>query len=495
MLVLGTSSHVGKSTVVAGLCRLLSDEGYEVAPFKAQNMSNNSWVTSEGGEIGISQAVQAWAARKEPSVEMNPVLLKPKGDGVSQVVLLGDVHGDRETGEYYDEFDEMRRHAKEAYERLADENDVVVAEGAGGAAEINLQDRDLSNTETARFADSPVVLVADIERGGVFASVYGTLELLPNDIRENVKGVIINKFRGSLDVLEPGLEELEDLTGVRVLGVLPYTDLGLPSEDSLSIDDKPASEDRYDDGEAEVAVVRLPRISNFTDFEPLEREERVKVRYVDLADSLGDPDAVIIPGTKNTVDDLVSLKETNLFNEIRSYDGVVVGVCGGFQMLGEWVVDEGNESVDDETQRIEGLGLVPVRTRFDSSESGYADDRRKTTRQVELRATGDGLLSDFEGTVEGYEIHMGETDEVGESPGLESAFGHDGVVTDRVLGTYLHGLFSNDGFRDAFVDAIGGCSESSSSPDSDPYDDAARLLRENIDTQAIIKMAESEKAE
>ncbi|MDY6775685.1 MAG: cobyric acid synthase [Halobacteria archaeon] len=487
MLVLGTSSHAGKSTVVTALCRFLSDEGYEVAPFKAQNMSNNSWVTSEGGEMGISQAVQAWAARKEPSVEMNPVLLKPKGDGVSQVILLGDVHGDRETTEYYDEFDEMRRHAREAYERLADENDVVVAEGAGGAAEINLHDRDLSNIETARFTDSSVLLVADIERGGVFASVYGTVELLPDDIRENLEGIIINKFRGSLDVLEPGLEDLEDLTGVPVLGVLPHTDLDLPSEDSLSIDDR--SGGGSEDASVEVGVVRLPHISNFTDFEPLEADPRVSLRYIDLDSSLDDPDAVVIPGTKNTADDLVSLRDTDLFDEIRSYGGVVVGICGGYQMLGESIIDEGAESVADERQEIEGLDLLPVRTRFDS-------DDEKTTRQVELRSGEEGILSGFEDTVEGYEIHMGETEALGDDDEVEveveTAFGDDGFVTHRVLGTYLHGLFSNDGFREFFVKSLGGAEKDLDV--SNPYDEAARLVRQNLDTDVILEMAESEKS-
>jgi adenosylcobyric acid synthase len=438
LVVLGTTSHSGKSTLVAALCRLLSDRGFKVAPFKSQNMSLNSWVTQNGSEIGIAQAVQAWAARAEPTEFMNPILLKPKGDRTSQVIVLGRPVADRSAEEYYREIEGLKEVVDRSIKELEKDYEYIVVEGAGGAAEINLFDRDIANIYVARSLQAPIILVGDIERGGVFASLFGTVQLLPEDIRPLVRGLVINKFRGDPAILGSGLKMLEDLTGVPVLGVLPYLDLTIPSEDSVSLGDKkagPAGE------QVEIAVIRLPRISNFTDFEPLERQ--AIVRYVSLSESLGHPDAVIIPGTKNTVSDLRDMQEKGMADQIKSLqDTPVLGICGGYQMLGREIIDCG---IEDSVGCVPGLGLLDAVTRFDLYE--------KKTMQVKKPVTGGGpILEPIRGqSVTGYEIHMGVT-----TPRDEKAFGDDGAVSESgmVIGTYLHGLFDNENFRKAFLEFL-----------------------------------------
>jgi len=478
ILVAGTASHVGKSTVAAGLCRILADRGVDAAPFKAQNMSNNARAVP-GGEIGISQYVQARAARIPATVEMNPVLLKPRGDGESQFVLRGEAVGHYAASEFYDaHWERARETARRSYERLAAEHDVVVAEGAGSIAEPNLQDRDLANTETARFAGATILLVADIERGGVFASLVGTLELLPSDLREQVAGAVITKFRGDREILEPGLEDFEQRTGVPVLGVLPYDDPGLPEEDSVSL---PAADERAvrgdDDGVPDgravtVAVPRLPRISNFTDFGPLAREPGVRVAYVPLSADL-DADAVVVPGTKNTVDDLLALRESGMAERICAFDGPIVGLCGGYQMLGERITNGSLEGIGGRDE-FEGLGLLPVETCFESD---------KRVEPVTRRLEGVGPLAGASGEVTGYEIHMGRTRLVGDATRL---FPESGAATGRVLGTYLHGLFENATTREAFVETVFAGSDCDPPPASSetrrsPVDRAADLLREHVE--------------
>lgn len=438
IVVLGTTSHSGKSTLVAALCRLLSDRGLKVAPFKSQNMSLNSWVTQNGSEIGIAQAVQAWAARVEPTEFMNPILLKPKGDRTSQVIVLGKPMADKSAEEYYREIDDLKEVVDLSLEELEKDYDYIVVEGAGGAAEINLFDRDLANIYVARRLNAPIILVGDIERGGVFASLFGTVQLLPEDIRPLVRGLVINKFRGDPAILGSGLKTLEKLTGVPVLGVMPYLDLDIPSEDSVSLGDKKA---RSSADAVEIAVIRLPRISNFTDFEPLERQAHV--RYVGLTEPLGHPDAIIIPGTKNTVSDLREMQEKGMADQIKSRaETPVLGICGGYQMLGQEIIDCG---VEDTVGTIPGLGLLDAVTRFDLYE--------KRTVQVKKTVTGGGpILEPIRGQiVTGYEIHMGVT-----SPKGQKAFGDDGAVSESgmVIGTYLHGLFENENFRNAFLDFL-----------------------------------------
>jgi len=474
LVVLGTTSHSGKSTLVAALCRLLSNRGFRAAPFKSQNMSLNSWVTRNGSEIGIAQAVQAWAARTEPSEFMNPILLKPKGDRTSQVIVLGKPVADRSAEEYYQGIEDLKEVVDHSLQELEKDYDYIVVEGAGGAAEINLFERDIANIYMARCLQAPIILVGDIERGGVFASLYGTVQLLPEDIRPLVKGLVINKFRGDPAILESGLDLLERLTGIPVLGVLPYLDLALPSEDSVSLGDKKARAG----SRVEIAVIKLPRISNFTDFEPLERF--AQVRYVGLGEPLGSPDAVIIPGTKNTISDLREMKETGMDRQIISLkDTPVLGICGGYQMLGKEIVDCG---IEDTVGAVAGLGLLDAVTRFDLYE--------KRTVQVRKRVTGGGpLLEKIRGQeVTGYEIHMGVT-----SPKGEAAFGDDGAVAENglVIGTYLHGLFENENFRNAFLDYL--CRRKNLVHDQgasrgDGFDELAGAVQANLDMEKIWQM-------
>ena len=496
ILVAGTASHVGKSTVAAGLCRLLADRGVSVAPFKAQNMSNNARAVPRSpalssktpyGEIGVSQYVQARAARLAPTTDHNPVLLKPRGSGESQLIVDGRAVGHFAAGSYYDDhWAEARAAAAAAHERLAADHEVIVAEGAGSTAEINLQDRDLANVETARFADAEIVLVADIERGGVFASLVGTLELMPVDLREQVRGVIITKFRGDLSLLESGLDEFEHRTGVDVLGVLPYDDPGLPEEDSLAL---PAANERAifgaDDGvdaaqTVTVGVPRLPRASNVTDLEPLAAEPGVRVEYLPLTADLTGIDAVVIPGTKNTVDDLLAIRENGLEDRLRTFEGPIVGLCGGYQMLGERIcrADIEGTGLPAGTSTLSGIGLLPVETTFSET---------KRVVDTSLEIDGVGPLAGAVGTVSGYEIHMGSTESTGS---VETPFGRDGKSTAAlgagrgdVIGCYLHGLFENGRLRDAFVanvyDAAGRRRPETQAAAASPYDRASDLLADH----------------
>ena len=479
VLVAGTASHVGKSTVAAGLCRLLADRGVDVAPFKAQNMSNNARAVPKAtaedfGEIGVSQYVQARAARTPATTDHNPVLLKPRGGGESQLVVDGEAVGHFPAGEYYDRHWETAREAAEAaHRRLAEDHEVVVAEGAGSIAEINLHHRDLANLETARFAGADILLVADIERGGVFASLVGTLELLPDDVRDRVAGAVITKFRGDRSILDPGLESFEERTQIPVLGVLPYDDPGLPEEDSLALpadgetavvgdDDAPA------DRTVTVAVPRLPRASNVTDVEPLARVRGVRVRFQPM-DAPLDADAVVLTGTKNTADDAVAAREAGLYEELRTFDGPVVGLCGGYQLLGERLLDADVESTG-ETATIECAGLLPVETQF---------SREKTVEAVERHLDGCGPLAGAAGTVSGYEIHMGDSRLTADA---DRPFDGDGAANGDVLGTYLHGLFENRPTREAFVDSIyesaGRARPETEGERESPYDRAAALVAE-----------------
>jgi len=498
ILVAGTASHVGKSTVAAGLCRLLSDRGVSVAPFKAQNMSNNARAVPRSpalasadpyGEIGVSQYVQARAARVAPTTDHNPVLLKPSGGGESQLIVDGRAVGHFAAGSYYDDhWAEARAAAAAAHERLAADHEVIVAEGAGSIAEINLQDRDLANVETARFTDSEIVLVADIERGGVFASLVGSLELMPDDLRGQVRGALITKFRGDRSLLASGLREFEDRTGVDVLGVLPYDDPGLPEEDSLAL---PAAGDRAvvgdDDGLAAdrtvtVGVPRLPRASNMTDLEPLAAEPGVRVEYLPLEADLNAVDAVVVPGTKNTADDLLAIQEAGFDRELGAFEGPIVGICGGYQLLGERIHRADIEGTDlpAGASTLSGLGLLPVETTF-------SEDKRVVEATLDL--DGGGPFGGAEGPVSGYEIHMGTTSPTGP---VETPFGRTGesgaalgARRGDVVGCYLHGLFENDGLREAFVDSVfeaaGRQRPAEAATDGSPYDRAADLLADHCE--------------
>jgi len=473
IMVLGTASHVGKSVTVAAICRHLSNQGYRVSPFKSQNMSLNSYVTTDGAEIGIAQAMQAKAARAEPEARMNPVLLKPKGNCTSEVVLLGHHLKDVEIGKYYNETGELLKVAVSAYRELEKEYSNIVIEGAGGAAELNLYDRDIANILLARELGLPIILVADIERGGVFAQIYGTISLLPEDIRPLVVGIIINKFCGDPALFESGIPIIEELTGVPVLGIVPSVELNLPSEDSLSIDDK-----KNTGSSVRIVVIRLPHISNFTDFEVL--ESHASVDYVRPGDSLDGYDCIILPGTKNTVEDLRDLKERGGDLEIikaRQRGIPVIGICGGYQMLGREIQDLGIEAGHGVHA---GLGLLDTVTFFDREV--------KTTSQVRRHAAPlPPILADM-GEVTGYEIHMGRT----ERGDVKEAFSGEGAVSDDglVIGTYMHGLFRTEKAADALLSYLSekkGVTFTGMERDEiDPYDALAAHFAEHIDMEKIV---------
>jgi adenosylcobyric acid synthase len=485
LLVLGTASDVGKSIMVTGLCKVLSRK-YKVAPFKAQNMSLNSWITKDGKEIGIAQAIQAKAAGVEPTADMNPVLLKPKGDRTSQVIVLGEPYADKSAGNYYDSIEEMHGVLKGALERLESEYELIVMEGAGGAAEINLYDRDIVNVGTARITGAPIILVGDIESGGVFASLYGTKALLPEDISRNIKGFVINKFRGDPAILEPGLRQLEELTGVPVLGVLPYYNLKIPSEDSMAIRKKKKGQEKQENiNDVDIAIIRLPRISNFTDFEPLERIARV--RYVNPDEDLGKPDCIIIPGTKNTVSDLLDLKESGMDVRIRALHGKIpiLGICGGYQMLGRTIHDSGVENGIEAD--YEGLGLLDVETSF--------GEYKKMTTQIRKEVVAEGpIFKHIKGQeVWGYEIHMGTT----KTP--RTVFGNDGSIDDSgtVVGTYLHGLFENANVRHALMIYLAEKKGVEYIPEvvtteEEAYEELAGVVESCLDMKKIYEMIEEQ---
>lgn len=444
IMVVGTTSHAGKSLITAALCRILARKGFRVAPFKGQNMALNSYVTANGGEIGYAQAVQAWAAGIPPWVEMNPILLKPQGDMTSQVILKGRVVGRCGAAEYYEQFFDAGWQAiEDSLRRLSEEFDVVVCEGAGSPAEINLKHRDLTNMRVAKYLNAPTILVADIERGGVFAHIVGTLELLDPEERSLIKGIVINKFRGQRSLLQSGIEWLENRTGIPVIGVIPWLDQSFPAEDSLSLLDRGINAK----GDLTIGVVRLPRISNFTDFDPLEAESSVNVKYLHPKQSLGHPDAVILPGSKTTIADLILLHKTGMAEEIQNYvaaGGTVLGICGGYQMLGRILADP--EGIEGHEGRYRGLGLLPLKTVI-------AGQKVARQRSVTSHFPQEGL------PVAGYEIHQGRTRLLEEDGGGIQPLFDDanlGVVDEShsVWGTYLHGIFDNGPWRRAWLNRL-----------------------------------------
>ncbi len=452
-MILGSGSDVGKSIMVAGLCRIFRQEGIRVAPFKAQNMALNSFITPEGGEMGRAQVVQAQAAGLVPHVDMNPVLLKPSSEVGSQVIVQGQVYGNFSARDYYTLKPRLVRKVMESYRRLAQAYDLIVLEGAGSAVELNLKKNDLVNFAMAKKAGAAVLIVADIDRGGVFAATIGAFHLLTSGERRMLRGFIINKFRGDAALFEEGVEIIARRTQRPVLGVVPYVgDLVLPEEDSVALTRKRLSSAWEEDGGLRIGVVRLPHISNYTDFDPLEQEPGVNLRYVDHRDELAGLDLLILPGTKNTISDLLSLKETGLFRRIQAYaraGGRLVGICGGYQILGQEVRDP--LGVEGDPRAEAGLNLLPVVTTMAGA---------KTTTQVQARVPAPGAGE----VLSAYEIHMGVTEILGEGqPAFEivSRNGRPLKVADgwvspdrRVWGTYLHGLFDNDGFRRFFLQEL-----------------------------------------
>ena len=493
LMIQGTASDAGKSLIAAGLCRILKQDGYTVVPFKSQNMALNSFITKKGFEMGRAQVVQAEAAGIDPDVRMNPVLLKPTSDRKSQVVFMGKVLKDMDAVDYHEFKQELLPKIKEVYQELDQEYDAIILEGAGSPAEINLNERDIVNMGMARLVDAPVILVADIDKGGVFASIYGTIELMPEEDRKRIKGVLINKFRGDVALLQSGIDMIEELTQVPVLGVVPYADIDIDSEDSVALSSKGRSFNQEKD--LDVAIITLKRISNFTDFHSLEIQPDVSVRYVMPGDAIGNPDLLILPGSKNTIEDMQVLQDSGIVDQIRQCadQGIrIFGICGGFQLLGKKISDPNH--VESELDEIEGLGLLDIATQMQGT---------KRTTQVQAEHVGQIL--------EGYEIHMGET-EISDSltpfsriilQNGEETSRYDGAVSPdkRIQGTYLHGVFDNSQWTRDYLNQIR--IEKGLEPITDQaidlkefkdlqYDKLAAIIRDAVDMKKIYQIMNGE---
>lgn len=503
IMIQGTASSVGKSILVAGLCRVLMQDGYKVAPFKSQNMALNSFITQKGNEMGRAQVVQAEAAGVEPTVEMNPILLKPSADKMAQVIIDGKVYKNMTAMEYHEYKPTLKNKIQEIYHRLSEKNDYIVLEGAGSPAEINLRENDIVNMGMAEISDSPVILVGDIDRGGVFASLYGTYELLTPEEKKRIKGVIINKFRGDKKILEPGLRQLEDLIDVPVLGVMPYLDLKIEDEDSVSR----RFYEKNNSGDLDIEVLYLPHVSNFTDFNVFETMEDVNLNYVMRGEEITSPDVLIIPGSKNTIEDLMYLRNTGLEEQIlrASKNGtIIVGICGGYQMLGNTLSDP--YQTETRLGKVNGMGLLDIDTVF---------EKEKTTTQVTGKViTEKGpLLKDLSNClIKGYEIHMGQTslNEMAEPwIELETSLGKkvtrvDGAVNKdaSVIGTYIHGIFDEKDFSRKWINNIRQMKglDKITTKDShtfeefkqQEYDKLAKAIRENLALDRIYKILNGE---
>lgn len=450
VMIQGTASDVGKSLIVTAFCRILKAEGYKVSPFKSQNMSNNSYVTIDGKEIGRAQGIQAEAAGVEATVWMNPILLKPRSDLQSEVVVFGEVDSTLSGRSYRENFYEKGKLIIiKSLKYLAEHYDVVVMEGAGSPVEINLKDRELVNMKVAEMADIPVILVADIDRGGVFASIVGTIELLTETERKRVKGIIINKFRGDPSLFEDGISWIEEKTNIPILGVIPYIHSHMiEGEDSLSIREKKAAGSESLD----IVVIKHPYLSNYSDIEPFFQEEDVSIRLVEHAEEFGNPDAVIIPGTKSTIHDLETIYEKGLAKAIKQYchqNGRIIGICGGYQMLCGILMDPNGTDTGKQEIEVAGLGIIPAKTIF--------KEQKQTIRVNGSYHKQTGIMGNL---LEGYEIHLGETDFF--SPKDSRPFllvdGHreEGYYANkgRVIGTYMHHLFHNDEWRSIWLNEI-----------------------------------------
>ncbi len=492
IMVQGTCSNAGKSLLCAALCRIFKQDGFRVAPFKSQNMALNSFITADGREMGRAQVVQAEAAGIAPDVRMNPILLKPTSDVGSQVVIMGEARGNRTAREYWGHKRALLPIIKEAFDSLAAENDIIVIEGAGSPAEINLKQDDIVNMGLAKLVDAPVLLVGDIDRGGVFASLYGTVKLLDEDEQARIRGLVINKFRGDVEILRPGLTQLEELTGKPVVGVVPYGRFDIDDEDSLSerLDAKnvPAL--------VNIAVIKLPRLSNFTDFSALSRVPGVGVRYVDRPAQLADADLIILPGTKSTIADLRWLRESGMEAALLKAHAAgtpVFGICGGYQMMGRTVSDPENTEGGGS---LRGIGLLPVETVFRTA---------KTT--VQTRGTVadiPGVLHGLSGlAVEGYEIHMGESArDAAAQPFVTLKHDEhevlDGCTAENACGTYLHGVFdapeAAQRLAQALADRKGvtleGAAEDPAAYRERQYDLLADTVRRSVDMQRIYDILE-----
>ena len=540
IMIQGTMSNAGKSLLAAGLCRIFHQAGYRTAPFKSQNMALNSFITEEGLEMGRAQVVQAEAAGTKPRVDMNPILLKPTTEVGSQVIVGGIHRGNMKAGEYFAYKKSLVPEILEAYRRLEAEYDVIVIEGAGSPAEINLKEGDIVNMGLAAMVDAPVLLAGDIDRGGVFAQLYGTVALLAPEERARIKGLIINKFRGDKALLEPGIRQIEDLCRIPVLGVVPYLDVDLEDEDSLSgklcsglagnglLSEERAGEGLLSEGRSagsasadctkrcmvDIAVIRFPRISNFTDFDVFSRLAGVTVRYVSAPRELGNPDMVVLPGTKNTIDDLLWMRQSGLeamVLKLADQQVPVWGICGGYQMLGEEIYDE--EGVESSAcRRVRGMGLLPLVTEF--------SEEKVRTQTEGAFGELDGCLGALSGMrLSGYEIHMGRTRISGSGRAADTArlrpdrqepeicrpvaytaplgekqFFAEGWNRGNVYGAYVHGIFDGPGIGEALAGVLAARKGLDWEPEArmdykayreQQYDRLAQALRESLDMERI----------
>ena len=496
IMIQGTMSNAGKSLLAAGLCRIFKQDGYRVAPFKSQNMALNSYITEEGLEMGRAQVMQAEAAGIKPSVLMNPILLKPTTDVGSQVIVNGEVLGNMSARDYFKYKHKLIPDIMKAYRKLEEENDIIVIEGAGSPAEINLKQEDIVNMGMAKMAKAPVLLVGDIDRGGVFAQLIGTVMLLEEDEKEMVKGLIINKFRGDKSILDPGVAMLEEKSGIPVVGVAPYMNLQVEDEDSLTERFNGAGEV----GLIDIAVIRVPRISNFTDFNPLESMPGVSLRYVKQVSELKDPDMIILPGTKNTMEDLQWMRQSGMEAAVLKQAAkgkIIFGICGGYQMLGETLSDPyGIEAGGT----MKGMGLLPMDTVF--------ENEKTRTRVSGTFTQVEGELRELSGVqLEGYEIHMGVTSLKDTARSLTTIQDHaasqerkcDGAYEKNIYGTYVHGVFDREEVAKAVIRALGRRkgidTEEITGMDfqefkETQYDLLAAELRKHLNMEAIYRILE-----
>lgn len=498
IMLQGTASNVGKSILLAGLCRIFKQDGYKVAPFKSQNMALNSFITKEGLEMGRAQVFQAEACGIEPTVDMNPILLKPSGNHKSQVIIRGKVVQDMESTEYHKYKPQLAKDLKNIFKKLNDKYDIVVMEGAGSTAEINLKEHDIANMGMAEIADAPVIIVGDIDRGGVFASLAGTMLLLTEEERNRVKGVIINKFSGKKELLDEGIKMLEDIIKVPVLGVIPYIDIKIEDEDSVTTRFK----NTMKKNDINIEIIRTPHMSNFTDFNIFETQEDVSVRYVDYGESLSNSDIVILPGSKSTIEDLKYIRKNGLEDQIKELHRrgkLVFGICGGYQMLGKKLKDP--YYVDGDIDEYDGIGLLDIETTF---------EKEKTTTQVEANICENlnGYMKNLGlKTIKGYEIHMGVTS-------ISDSMSNMNIIHKRldekvnylegsvnkagnVVGTYIHGIFDEIDFTRALLNNVReykGLEKVDTNVSSfynfkqNEYDKLANLLRENLDLDKIYEI-------
>ena len=487
LMIVGTSSGAGKSLFVTALCRIFYKDKYKVSPFKSQNMALNSYITKDGKEMGRAQVVQAEASGLEPDVNMNPILLKPSTMNKIQIIVCGKSIGNMSGVEYNQYKKNLIPILKETYSKIENENDIVVIEGAGSPAEINIKEEDISNFAMARIADAPVILVADIDRGGVFASIYGTIMLLKEEDRKRIKGIVINKFRGNKEVLKSGFDIIENLTGVKTLGVIPYTDIDIEDEDSLSEKYKSFKLNK-NSNKIKISVIKLKHISNATDIDALSIYNDVEIQFVSERSQIGNEDLIIIPGSKNTIDDLKCLKESGIAEEIikrARTETIIFGICGGFQILGNKVKDPYH--IEGDIEELNGLGLLDLETIMENE---------KTLVQYKGKLVVDNgilkTLNNFE--IKGYEIHQGITK--GNEKNLTTDERTIFVNRDNIIATYLHGIFDNKNFTDTLLNEIRrrkGLEEVNNNISYEEYklkefDKLEKLVRENVDIDEIYKI-------